>query len=98
MTGFSPSASRARWSKKPLEDCPPVAAGHTNVYLECGLWWSELYERALSDSNIGLDKLLWAADWGHALPRQPGRCPPVYLCRSGARASSATRWATGVGA
>ncbi len=68
------------WSEKLQEDCLHVAAAHTNVYLEAGLWWSELYERALADPNIGAEKLLWATDWGASMPfhYQPGRYPPVY--------------------
>lgn len=68
------------WSEKLQEDCLHVAAAHSNVYLEAGLWWSELYERALADPNIGPEKLLWATDWGASMPLhwQPGRYPPVY--------------------
>jgi len=68
------------WSEKLQEDCLHVAAAHPNVYLEAGLWWSELYERAISNPNIGADKLLWATDWGASMPfhYQPGRHPPVY--------------------
>jgi predicted TIM-barrel fold metal-dependent hydrolase len=68
------------WSERLQEDCLHVAASHPNVYLEAGLWWSELYERALADPNIGADKLLWATDWGASMGfhYQPGRYPPVY--------------------
>lgn len=68
------------WSERLQEDCLHVAASHTNVHLEAGLWWSELYERALADPNIGADKLLWATDWGASMGFhwQPGRYPPVY--------------------
>jgi predicted TIM-barrel fold metal-dependent hydrolase len=68
------------WSEKLNEECLQVAAAHSNVYLETGLWWTELYERALTDPNIGADKLLWGTDWGASLPfhSQPGRYPPSY--------------------
>ena len=68
------------WSEKLNEECLQVAAAHSNVYLETGLWWTELYERALADPNIGADKLIWGTDWGASLPfhSQPGRYPPAY--------------------
>jgi len=68
------------WSEKLYEDCLHVAAAHANVYLETGLWWSELYERAIADPNIGAEKLLWGTDWGASIPfhYQPRRYPPVY--------------------
>ena len=68
------------WSERLYEDCLHVAASHDNVYLETGLWWAELYEKALADPNIGADKLLWGTDWGASLPfyHQPGRYPETY--------------------
>ena len=68
------------WSERWVEDCLHVAASHDNVYLETGLWWTELYERALADPNVGPDKLLWGTDWGASIPFhwQPGRTPPTY--------------------
>lgn len=68
------------WSEKLWEDCLHVAAAHDNVYLETGLWWTELYERALVDPNIGPEKLLWGTDWGASLPihTQLGQHPPSY--------------------
>jgi predicted TIM-barrel fold metal-dependent hydrolase len=68
------------WSEKLQEECLHVAAAHDNVYLECGLWWRELFERALADPNVGADKLMWGTDWGASLPfhGQPGRTPPSY--------------------
>jgi predicted TIM-barrel fold metal-dependent hydrolase len=68
------------WSASLQEECLHVAASHDNVYLECGLWWSELYERALLDPNVGPEKLLWGTDWGASLPfhSQPGHTPPSY--------------------
>lgn len=68
------------WSERLQEDCLHVAASHSNVYMETGLWWTELYERALADPNVGADKLLWGTDWGASIPfhSQPGRYPPSY--------------------
>ena len=68
------------WSDKLQEECLHVAAAHDNVYLETGLWWRELYEKALADPNVGADKLMWGTDWGASLPfhYQPGRTPPSY--------------------
>ncbi len=57
-----------------------MAASHDNVYLETGLWWTELYERALLDPNVGADKLIWGTDWGASLGfhSQIGHTPPSY--------------------
>lgn len=76
------------WSERLLEECLHVAASHDNVYLETGLWWTELYERALMDPNVGADKLIWGTDWGASIGfhQQLGRTPPAYavqLRRSG---------------
>jgi predicted TIM-barrel fold metal-dependent hydrolase len=51
-----------------FEQALHVTAAHDNVYLETGLWWRELYERALSQPNIGAEKLVWGTDWGASIP------------------------------
>ncbi|MCL2165967.1 MAG: amidohydrolase family protein [Clostridiales bacterium] len=64
------------------EQCLAVARSHHNLYLECGQWWAELYERPLKDPNIGCEKLLWGTDWGAASTPQswmPG-CTPETFC------------------
>jgi predicted TIM-barrel fold metal-dependent hydrolase len=68
------------WSERLVEDAMCVAAAHDNVYLETGLWWSDLYAKALADPNIGAEKLVWGCDWGASIPFhvQPGGKPPVY--------------------
>lgn len=68
------------WSEALQEECLHVAAAHDNVYLETGLWWRELYDKALADPNVGAEKLIWGTDWGASLPfhSQPGRMPPSY--------------------
>jgi hypothetical protein len=50
------------------------------VYLETGLWWTDLYGKALRDPNIGAGKLLWGCDWGASIPFhvQYGNTPPAY--------------------
>jgi predicted TIM-barrel fold metal-dependent hydrolase len=61
--------------------CLNVAASHPNVYLECGQWWAELYEKPLQDPNIGCEKLLWGTDWGASCTAQswmPGQTPETY--------------------
>lgn len=72
------------WSEKLLEDCLHVAASHDNVYLETGLWWTELYEKAIMDPNIGPEKLLWGTDWGASIPihTQLGHYPPSYAVQT----------------
>ena len=68
------------WSEKFYEECLLVAAAHDNVYLECGLFWSDLYRKPLIDPNIGPEKLIWGCDWGASIPfhAQYGQKPPVY--------------------
>src|SRR5215217_6006834 len=68
------------WSERFYEECLHVAAAHDNVFLETGLWWAELYDKALADPNIGADKLLWGTDWGASMGfyHQPGRYPESY--------------------
>jgi predicted TIM-barrel fold metal-dependent hydrolase len=68
------------WSERLVEEAMAVAAAHDNVYLETGLWWTDLYEKALVDPNIGAEKLLWGCDWGASIPFhvQHGGQPPVY--------------------
>lgn len=68
------------WWERFYEEAMHVAAAHDNVYLECGLYWAELYDRPLADPNIGAEKLLWGTDWGASMGfhSQPGRYPPSY--------------------
>lgn len=68
------------WSEKLWEDCLHVAASHDNVYLETGLWWTELYEKAIMDPNVGPEKLVWGTDWGASIPfhNQLHTSPPSY--------------------
>ncbi len=68
------------WSEKLIDDTLMVAAAHSNVYLETGHWWAELYEKPLRDPNIGPDKLVWGTDWGASVPQQwvPGSYPSSY--------------------
>jgi predicted TIM-barrel fold metal-dependent hydrolase len=64
------------------EKCLNVAASHHNVYIECGQWWAELYEKPLKDPNIGAEKLLWGTDWGASCTPQswmPGCVPETYV-------------------
>ena len=68
------------WWEHFYDACLHVAAGHKNVYLETGRFWTDLYYRALNDPSIGPDKMIWGTDWGASLPlySQPGRYPAVY--------------------
>lgn len=68
------------WWEKLYEECLYVAASHDNVYLETGLWWADLYNKALNDPNIGAEKLLWGTDWGASIPiyEQRGVKPETY--------------------
>ena len=67
------------------EKCLNVASSHHNVYLECGHWWAELYEKPLKDPNIGAEKLLWGTDWGASSISQtwmPGSVPESYVSQN----------------
>ena len=77
---FDHGGLQAGWWEHLYEQCLQVVASHDNVYVETGLWWRELYERALIDPNIGPAKLLWGTDWGASMQiySQPGRRPPSY--------------------
>ena len=62
--------------------CLAVARSHHNIYLECGHWWAELYEKPLKDPNLGCERLVWGTDWGAASTPQswmPG-CVPETFC------------------
>ncbi len=67
-------------SERFFEQALLVAGANDNVYLETGLWWPELYEKALRDPNVGPEKLLWGTDWGASIPfhSQPGQVPSEY--------------------
>jgi predicted TIM-barrel fold metal-dependent hydrolase len=68
------------WWEHLVDQCLHVAASHDNVYLETGLYWTELYYKALLDPNVGPEKLLWGTDWGASIPiyAQPGQKPSTY--------------------
>jgi len=68
-----------RWETL-VEECIQVAANHDNVYLETGLYWTELYYKALLDPNVGPEKLMWGTDWGASIPihTQLGCQPQSY--------------------
>ena len=71
-----------RWDTSVVE-CIQVAANHDNVYLETGLYWTELYYKALSDPNVGPEKLMWGTDWGASIPIQTqlGSDPQTYAAQ-----------------
>jgi predicted TIM-barrel fold metal-dependent hydrolase len=56
------------WWEHFYEQCLHVAAGHKNVFLETGRWWTDLYYKALQDPGVGPEKLIWGTDWGASLP------------------------------
>jgi predicted TIM-barrel fold metal-dependent hydrolase len=51
-----------------VDECIQVASNHDNVYLETGLYWTELYHKALLNPNVGAEKLIWGTDWGASQP------------------------------
>jgi len=52
-----------------VEECIQVAANHDNVFLETGLYWTNLYYKPLSNPNVGPEKLIWGTDWGASIPQ-----------------------------
>ena len=66
-----------------VEECVQVAANHDNVYLETGLYWTELYDKALKDPNVGPEKLMWGTDWGASIPIQTqiGQTPQTFAAQ-----------------
>ena len=58
-----------------------VGLGGRNIYLETGNWPAEYYKYALQDPNVGINQLLWGADYGHVpqyIVANPGGDPPSY--------------------
>jgi predicted TIM-barrel fold metal-dependent hydrolase len=63
-----------------VSECIQVAANHDNVYLETGLYWTDLYHKALLNPNVGGEKLIWGTDWGASIPTYAhiGAHPQTY--------------------
>jgi predicted TIM-barrel fold metal-dependent hydrolase len=53
-----------------VDECIATASNFNNVYLETGLYWTDLYYRALKYPNVGPEKLMWGTDWGASIPTQ----------------------------
>lgn len=66
--------------EKLVDECIQVAANHDYVYLETGLYWTELYYKALVNPNVGPEKLIWGTDWGASIPTHThiGTHPQTY--------------------
>lgn len=73
-----------RWDSL-VREAIQVAANHDNVYLETGLYWTELYHEALKDPNVGAEKLMWGTDWGASIPIQTqiGQHPQTFAAQVG---------------
>lgn len=72
------------WSEMYMDRVLHVAASHSNVFLETGLYWADLYEKPLRDPNIGVERLLFGTDWGASIPQQwvPGFKPASFADQS----------------
>jgi predicted TIM-barrel fold metal-dependent hydrolase len=77
---FDHGGMQGWWWEHLVDQCCFVAASHDNVYLETGMYWTDLYYKPLSDPNIGAEKLIWGTDWGASIPiyTQYGRKPQTY--------------------
>jgi len=77
---FDHGGMQGWWWEHLVDEACHVAASHDNVYLETGLYWTELYYKPLKDPNIGAEKLLWGTDWGASIPvyTQHGQKPNTY--------------------
>ncbi|MCL1834937.1 MAG: amidohydrolase [Oscillospiraceae bacterium] len=53
-----------------VDQCILVTSNYNNVYLETGLYWTDLYYKALKYPNVGPEKLIWGTDWGASQPIQ----------------------------
>ena len=51
-----------------VDQCILVTSNYNNVYLETGLYWTDLYDKALRYPNVGPEKLIWGSDWGASQP------------------------------
>jgi predicted TIM-barrel fold metal-dependent hydrolase len=63
-----------------VNECIQVAGNHDNVYLETGLYWTDLYCKALLNPNVGPEKMVWGTDWGASIPTYThiGAHPQTY--------------------
>jgi predicted TIM-barrel fold metal-dependent hydrolase len=70
-------------SERLVEECLEVAANNDNVFLETGMYWTELYYRPLTDPNVGPEKLMWGTDWGASIPIQTqiGQKPQTFAAQ-----------------
>ncbi len=63
-----------------VDQCIVVTSNFNNVYLETGLYWTDLYYKALRYPNVGAEKLVWGTDWGASIPTQTriGQTPQSF--------------------
>lgn len=63
-----------------VDQCIVVTSNFNNVYLETGLYWTDLYYKALRYPNVGPEKLIWGTDWGASIPTQTriGQYPQTF--------------------
>jgi len=77
---FSHGGMQGGYCTDLVEQCLTVASNFNNVYLETGLYWTDLYYKALRYPNVGPEKLIWGTDWGASLPVQThiGQKPQTF--------------------
>ncbi len=77
---FAHSGMQGGYMEDLVEQCIVVASNFNNVYLETGLYWTDLYYKALRYPNVGPEKLIWGTDWGASIPTQTriGQYPQTF--------------------
>ncbi len=67
---FAHGGMQGGYMENLVDECILVASNFNNVYLETGLYWTDLYYKALAYPNVGPEKLIWGTDWGASIPTQ----------------------------
>ncbi|MCL2336893.1 MAG: amidohydrolase [Firmicutes bacterium] len=77
---FSHGGMQGGYMEDLVDQCILVASNYNNVYLETGLYWTDLYYKALRYPNVGPEKLIWGTDWGASIPTQTrlGQHPQTF--------------------
>ena len=77
---FAHAGMQGGYMEDLVDKCILVASNYNNVYLETGIYWTDLYYKALRYPNVGPEKLIWGTDWGASQPTQTriGQYPQTF--------------------